>query len=140
MAIVLHAQSNVTTLSCEAFIGTGSIPVSASGHTWTSKHIGLRYIWNASGVTVYASVGNGSAESTVALGGSVNSTRKIRIKYVSSSLVEFYNANVLVASLTTNIPIGSIGDTFVQASTATISGTGQCLLYLDRFAYADPDL
>ena len=142
-SMVLHAQDVTSANNCEAYVGAGDIAVSGSGHTWTNKHIGLKYVWNGSGVTIYASVANGSAESVVALAGGASSTRKIRVKYVSASLVEFYDARVLVASITTNIPTGGFHsiEKFFQASTVKVSGSGgRCQLYLDRFAYAEPGL
>lgn len=75
-----------------------------SGWEGTSKHLGFKVV---NGV-LYGTVGNGAAETTVALetlgAGAYNETRLLELIWTAGSKAEFYVAGVKVDEITTNLP------------------------------------
>jgi len=94
----------VTAADTYMFWGIGNHEESPS----TYKRIGFKAV----GTTIYATVFDGSTETTVDITSNVTtgaSLQRFVIEYDGSSKVEFYVDGTLVATITTGLPTGTIG-------------------------------
>jgi hypothetical protein len=123
-----------STPSGAVFFGTMNMGlIFGSSVNWNVSHIGIRRMWSAGTVTTYASVANGSANTTATITLANGSTANFIMIQKTASSVKFYDAiaGTLLATITTNIPTQS--PALGQVATTNLGNAKQIRAVLYHF-------
>lgn len=99
-----------------AFCGVGDMAVTGTAITFTDNHFGFKLVFAAGVGTLYATNGDGSAETATSIQTlGVNTPVFLYAKQLDSTNIKYYVNGALVATHTTHLPTGSPTSFFLLA-------------------------